>query len=88
MSPDVDPLISPKFLRSRLVLEWQEKERRVFSAGPYTVIKLWDIEKELPGQDIDTSLDSPLICMVCDHFRSDENRTQFMGIQTFSVRDF
>jgi len=69
-----------------LVLEWQQKNELMIASGSIDILKVWDVNRELFLQDIPTTINQPVTCMVSDKW---ENRQLIIaGFWDGSVRTY
>jgi regulator-associated protein of mTOR len=49
-----------------VVVDWQQQNQLMFASGNVGIIRLWDINKELPVQDIVTGSETPVTALLSD----------------------
>jgi len=63
----------PQLTRTRgagLILEWQQNFDRMYAAGNVSVIRQWDLNRELTSLDIVTGTDAAVTCLTTDKSNS------------------
>jgi len=78
--------LGPDAEQNNLVLEWQQKNELMIASGSIDILKVWDVNRELFLQDIPTTINQPVTCMVSDKW---ENRQLIIaGFWDGSVRTY
>lgn len=49
-----------------LILEWQQQQNALFAAGNVSVIRQWDLNRELMSLDVATGTDAAVTCLTSD----------------------
>jgi regulator-associated protein of mTOR len=78
--------LGPDAEQNNLVLEWQQKNELMIASGSIDILKVWDVNRELFLQDIPTTINQPVTCMVSDKW--DNRNLIIAGFWDGSVRTY
>jgi len=67
-----------------LIVDWQQQHELLMASGNASVIRIWDVSKELAIQDIPTGSETFVTCMTSD--KTEDGRTIVAGFSDGTIR--
>eukprot|EP01120_Amphizonella_sp_Union-15-10_P002854 TRINITY_DN13145_c0_g1_i1.p1 TRINITY_DN13145_c0_g1~~TRINITY_DN13145_c0_g1_i1.p1 ORF type:complete len:369 (-),score=39.60 TRINITY_DN13145_c0_g1_i1:6-1064(-) len=67
-----------------LIIDWHQKHHLMMASGNASLIRLWDVNKELAFQDIMTDSKTYVTCLTCD--KNDDGRTIIAGFSDGAIK--